>query len=579
MKESIFEKQANRSFLSGFLMTLFLFASFSSRSQSIRSLSTQDGLPQSFISGLAQDDSSFIWIATRNGLARYDGIRFKLYQHSSRDTATLASNLIIWLRRDRQNNLWIEYESGELDMMNPVTEKVSHYIKVNTATGPTLSFIRRGWLIDEDGMFWGIVKGAGVIYYDVRTNRSEHFTRQSSGLASDTIRGMAENEGKVWILNDREIRYIEKKSLQTESWSIPYQQDYGQFTGSDAIAIDLHIHKNRELMWGDRKNIYFFNPVSHRFRMVSLPAISYLGIRWIRPGPDGYEYFENYGQIYRYSEQSGVGLIGENFKESVGDVKSFLVDRSGLIWLGTNAKGLRQIDLHTPFFQSRPYKKNFCHDVLDEKLGIHAESMFNWTAKDEEFSQPSYYLRSAYDAHKRFYLALKETICYSDNGKKTFVKLPVIPIIADSEKLRIAIRGISFLPDGSPIVIAYNGNMMFYDSTHKKWNSFIEPGLLRKKFGEEMLPLNLLADDHDIWISTEKNGLIRINIHTHEMIQCREDSSAGSLPTSQLLGLMADPSITGLLWIGSYQGLIVINKNTLRSRIFSLKEGLPDNTI
>ena len=100
-------------------------------SQSLRNLSTKDGLPQSFVSGLVQDDTSFIWVGTRNGLARYDGIQFKVFQHAPHDSTTIASNLIIWMRRDRQNQIWIEYESGEIDEVNPVTEKVRHFLKGN----------------------------------------------------------------------------------------------------------------------------------------------------------------------------------------------------------------------------------------------------------------------------------------------------------------------------------------------------------------------------------------------------------------------------------------------------------------
>src|SRR5580692_12095927 len=82
--------------------------------QSMRTIATQDGLPQSFVSGIVQDDSSFIWIATRNGLVRFDGIQYKIFQHRPEDSNSLASNFIIWLRRDAQNHLWIEHESGVL---------------------------------------------------------------------------------------------------------------------------------------------------------------------------------------------------------------------------------------------------------------------------------------------------------------------------------------------------------------------------------------------------------------------------------------------------------------------------------
>jgi ligand-binding sensor domain-containing protein len=40
----------------------------------------RQGLPQGFIAGLVQDEQGFIWMATRDGLCRYDGNRFKVFR-------------------------------------------------------------------------------------------------------------------------------------------------------------------------------------------------------------------------------------------------------------------------------------------------------------------------------------------------------------------------------------------------------------------------------------------------------------------------------------------------------------------
>ena len=150
----------------GLFLILFLVPSFQLFSQSVREISTKDGLPQSFVSGLVQDDTSFIWIGTRNGLARFDGNVFKVFQHNPHDTNTLASNIIIWIRKDDQNKLWIEHEGGEIDKIDPVTEKITHYLKGNLADSGTLQFVRRGWLVDRNGIFWGIRKGTGLNNYN-----------------------------------------------------------------------------------------------------------------------------------------------------------------------------------------------------------------------------------------------------------------------------------------------------------------------------------------------------------------------------------------------------------------------------
>ncbi|HLA58878.1 MAG TPA: ATP-binding protein, partial [Puia sp.] len=402
----------------------------------------------------------------------------------------------------------------------------------------------------------------------------------NAGFASDTILGLTEIKNRgIYFINQNEIGIYDKKTKKMTRWPIPYKQDFGDFAGMDAIAIDLHERNNGELMWGDRKNIFFFNLSTHSFRTIFLPTVAYLGIRWIRTGADGYEYFENYGRVFRYSEKTGARSIGKTANEYFSDAKSFLVDRSGLIWLGTNAAGIQQIDLEIPFFQSSSYKKDFITDMLQEELGINMPQMFDWTAKDQVFSQPSYYFRSAYDSKKRLYLALKQTVCYADSNENRFTNLPPVPIIDASEKLQVGIRGISFMPDGSPLVIGYSGNIMEYDFSGHQWVSFIDPDLLRKNFGPDLLPLDMVADQQNIWITTEKDGLFIIDIRTKKISRLKENQGSGSLPSNQLLSVKQDPLHPDILWIGSYQGLIQLNKNTLQCKVFSLNEGLPDNTI
>jgi signal transduction histidine kinase/DNA-binding response OmpR family regulator/ligand-binding sensor domain-containing protein len=562
------------------LCALFIMHAVFVFSQSVREISTRDGLPQSFVSGLVQDDTSFIWIGTRNGLARYDGIHFKVFQHNPRDTSSLASNLIIWIKKDEQNKLWIEFESGAIDEMDPVSEKIRHFININPDSGRNLQFVRRGWLIDEDDMFWGINGGKGLENFNPRSKSVSFFTRQNTQLPGDTVMGLTEIKNKgIWILSQQGISLFDRKTHRFTHWPLPFKQDFGNFPGSETIAVDLHERKNGELMWGDRQRIFFFNTVTHSFRTVSLPSLAYLGIRWIRTSSDGMEYFENYGKVYRYDDKNGLTSIGKTLTEFFGDVKSFLVDRSGLIWLGTNAGGIHQIDLETPFFQSFKYKNDFLADMLLQELGVHMKELFNWTAGDEQYAQPGYHFRSAFDANRRLYMALKETVCYYDGHQNKIIKLPRVPLIADSEKLRIAIKGITINSDGSPMVIGYNGRIMFYDSVVHSWKSLLDSSMLKKRFGTSLLPLDMVADEKNIWISTQEDGLLSIDLRTKKIIQLKESETVGSLPANQLLGLEADPRNGELLWIGSYQGLISLNKKTLKCEVFSLKEGLPDNTI
>jgi signal transduction histidine kinase/AraC-like DNA-binding protein/streptogramin lyase len=555
------------------LILALIFSVVFTQGQSMRTIGTKDGLPQSFVSGIVQDDSSFIWISTRDGLVRFDGIQYRVFQHHDEDTTSLASNLIIWMQRDPQNHLWIEHESGQLDEMDPVTEKITHYLKGGLDTPADLLFIRRGWLVDQDGLCWGIIKGKGINTFDRKTRKVAYFNRINAGLSSDTVRGITQtNDHRIWILTQGALSCLDKTTQRLSHWSNPFKEDYGNFTGSDAVAIDLHERKNAELMWGDRQSLFFFNPASQVFRKVSLPNVSYLGVRWIRTGPDGSDYLESYGNVFNYSDSLGLTTVGKTIAENFGDAKSFLVDRSGLLWIGTNARGIKQIDLSIPYFQSYPYKKDFLTDLLRQEWSLDMPQTFSWIASDNLFSSPSYQFRSAYDANNRLYISLKRTVCYVEGTAKKFVKLPDLP--PDTR-----IIGLTITSSGNPLVIGTNGDIFLYEVKSKMWSPFLDTGFLRRRFGNSLFPLDILADDKSFWITTENDGLLSIDIQTKHIRHFAKDQLADSFPTNVLLSLRADPVHAGILWVGSFQGLIRLDKATSRYQVYSLKEGLPDNTI
>ncbi|MFT3704329.1 MAG: response regulator [Agriterribacter sp.] len=566
------------------LVTLLLFVYMMVNpflhAQSIRSITSKDGLPQSFVSGLVQDDSSFIWIGTRNGLARFDGIHYRLFQHHAYDSNSLATNVIIWIRRDPGNHIWIEHESGDIDMLDPSTEKVAHLLKGNQQGDSSVYFVRRGWLMDSEGIFWGIVRSKGLNSWNRQTKKLVTFNRANAGLPGDTIKAITETAGKqLWLVSQQAISYYDRKQNHFSSWTIPYVQDYGAFAESDAVAVDLHERKNGELMWGDRGTLYFFNTTTHAFRKVTIPSLGYLGVRWIRTAEDGTDYLETYGKIYAYDDARGITPIGNNITHFFGDVKSFLVDRSGMIWMGINAQGIRQIDLETPFFQTYTYHKDFATDMLLEEFGVSVAKQFGWTAANEAYSRSGYHLRSVYDQNNRLYLALKETVCYYDSATRKMINLPRLQISDNEKEPAIGIKGITIMKDGSPMVVGFNGKIFIYSFASGKWTSFIEEGLLRKQFGASLLVQDIYADEKYCWITTENNGLFSIDIATKKIRQFTEQHKAGSLPTNQLLGIIGDPTRNTLLWIASYQGLICLDKTTFTCKVFAMKEHLPDNTI
>src|SRR5688572_33120904 len=68
------------------------------------------GLPQNSPMSLAQTPDGYIWVGTQEGLARFDGVRFVVFDR--RNVPELGSHFITALRADRRGRLWIGTSAG-----------------------------------------------------------------------------------------------------------------------------------------------------------------------------------------------------------------------------------------------------------------------------------------------------------------------------------------------------------------------------------------------------------------------------------------------------------------------------------
>lgn len=74
--------------------------------------STRDGLPADRVRALLQDKAGFLWVATFNGVARFDGVHFRQYDVAG--APSLPNNLVNALFEDRAGRIWFGHETGEL---------------------------------------------------------------------------------------------------------------------------------------------------------------------------------------------------------------------------------------------------------------------------------------------------------------------------------------------------------------------------------------------------------------------------------------------------------------------------------
>ncbi|NCS87732.1 MAG: hypothetical protein GW789_03160, partial [Ignavibacteria bacterium] len=91
-------------FLSIFLLHIFPSKSIPQNLEPEKLITINDGLSQNSALAIIQDRKGFIWIGTKDGLNRYDGIGFKVYRHTL-DKNSLVNNHIKCLYQDSGGNI------------------------------------------------------------------------------------------------------------------------------------------------------------------------------------------------------------------------------------------------------------------------------------------------------------------------------------------------------------------------------------------------------------------------------------------------------------------------------------------
>src|SRR5689334_14637169 len=99
-------------------LTLMMFCVWATASaqqynaiENIKFEQVSEGLSEKSVTCILQDHKGFMWFGTRNGLNRYDGVEFKVYEFVYGDTTSVSGNFINQLVEDNGGNIWV----GTLD--------------------------------------------------------------------------------------------------------------------------------------------------------------------------------------------------------------------------------------------------------------------------------------------------------------------------------------------------------------------------------------------------------------------------------------------------------------------------------
>ena len=177
-----------------FLLTFL--AVLSAKAQMGILFNADNQLSSNFASQVFQDNDGFIWVATRNGLNRYDGYKFSIFKKED-NRSELSSNYVNCVAQSRKGTLYV----GTNTTVQTYDGARFHNIQLKDANGKPISTYIKYLLQDSKGEMLACTSGYGIIRLDEKT---------SSGQTDDALSGgqrfisfaMEDSMGRLWLITE-----------------------------------------------------------------------------------------------------------------------------------------------------------------------------------------------------------------------------------------------------------------------------------------------------------------------------------------------------------------------------------------
>lgn len=325
-----------------------------------QSLTTRQGLSRALLKAMETDDYGMLWIATENGLNRWDGYQFVVFRNETENPKSLPDNHVISLYNAGKKGLFVGTRNGILARYNYYFNNFDRILFPENIAEAFTSSEPEYMAMDERGVLW-IASTNGFFGYENETGKAWHYHPGNSGLESQYIKHVfIDSQQRMWLSTDAGLAIVQDYQNPDSLKIITFSSSELPSPYAKRIIEDL---KGR--IWlGTDGGLSLFDDQEERFiahyqhinddssslanNYIKAMVLDQKGNLWI--GHDlGISIFnpdERFFNNYEASYTDDYGLIN-NY------VKSLLLDKQNIMWIGT--------DMGISYFN--PLKEPF-HSVL-----------------------------------------------------------------------------------------------------------------------------------------------------------------------------------------------------------------------
>jgi len=308
----------------------------------------RSSVSSNYIESIFKDSQGIMWLATANGLSRYNAEEenFSIYRHSDKKPQSLLDNSVMTITEDLDGQLWIGGKKG-LDRFDRVSGEFHHHqnhpLRPESISSNTILSL----LADRSGNFWvGSMQGVNYFNSDnLVFDLYQNIPGEENSLVDNTLRAVTvDASGEIWIgtLKDG-INSFDPANGKFRSYRM--KPGTKRWRKHNAIRT-AYVDKGGKIFFGTDGGILQYNTEQERF--VNFDAKGNIqfkkGVFEIMEDKSGYYWFAEIdkglwkwhpktGEAHLYEKDSLSGLTSTNLK--------VIKQRSnGDIWLGSHMKGL-----------------------------------------------------------------------------------------------------------------------------------------------------------------------------------------------------------------------------------------------
>jgi len=311
-------------------------------------LTIKDGLSHNTVYDIIQDQYGYIWVATQNGLNKYDGYSFDIFcsNEVEKNTQDFIGKSITALFEDSKGNLWVGTNKQGINIRRNEQDKFE-YLGDKPPFEPIKDKQINSFFEDKSGHIWITTLGAGILKYNLATNESTHYSLENNGLSSNTVFDLVQDsKGTIWVA--------------TEGSGLNILLDNNQFKFSHELL------SNQPNMSGYRKKLYlegnnlWLGTEGTGLYKIDLNTYEYIhyesgtDLKDLNSNTVRDIYKETNGLIYIATDGGGLNVLNEQTQEitkltyhasegtslNSNALFCFHKDRTGNLWIGSYNGGL-----------------------------------------------------------------------------------------------------------------------------------------------------------------------------------------------------------------------------------------------